>query len=343
MTDGAATVRQVVHPAGSGTLVLVVRKPLRESRAAVSVVRRSVPPAGAVGLVVAILLAALVSRSLLRRLRLLHEDARALGDEGLGHGIRVGPRDEVGDVAAALEDMRVRLVEEERLRQAFLATASHELRTPLAGLLGTLELLREEVGDAPGDDGLRRRADTALERTRRLVDLSGELLHLSRLDAGEPVEVAPIDLDGAVRAASAGVGDLLAGDGRALEVRSSGPVPVLADPGAVARIVENLLENARRYGRGTVAVDVAPGAAPGGDGDGSGVVRVRDDGPGIAPDERERIFRRFERGAAAEGAGSGFGLGLAIARDLARRMGGDLRVDERASATTFVLTLPGDR
>ena len=102
----------------------------------------------------------------------------------------------------------------------------------------------------------------------------------------------------------------------------------MADPGGVAQIVRILLDNALRYGGGRVDVDVA-----------GGCVTVSDGGPGVAAEDTERIFERFQRGADAVGS-SGFGLGLAIGRQLARRMGGELVLAGAPPGARFRLSLP---
>ena len=111
------------------------------------------------------------------------------------------------------------------------------------------------------------------------------------------------------------------------------PALALADPAAAARIVRVLLDNADRYGAGPVSVTVT--AAPQ-----RVLLAVQDAGPGLAEDERERVFRRFARGRAAAGAVHGAGLGLAIARGLARAMDGDLVAAASATGARLVLELP---
>jgi HAMP domain-containing protein len=148
----AVVVAPVRTRAGRRTLVL--RKSLDDSRAAVAVVRGALPVAGGVALLVAAAMGIALGFGLLRRLERLRRGARRLADEGIEHPLAIDAyRDEVGEVALALETMRSRLHAEERGRQAFLATASHELRTPLASLRGTVELLEEELARGGGGGG----------------------------------------------------------------------------------------------------------------------------------------------------------------------------------------------
>ncbi|UTI64476.1 HAMP domain-containing histidine kinase [Paraconexibacter antarcticus] len=333
--DGEAILISGVQRPGGDRLILVMRKPLDDTRAAADTVRRALPLALAVGLAVALLVALALSRSLLVRLRRLREDARALGSEGLRHRIEVGPPDEVGEVAGALEAMRSRLVAEEEARQAFLATASHELRTPLATLQATLELMDEDVQRAaPVDPAvLHARAASALRQTHRLTGLATDLLDLSRVDGEAPLSADPLELVECVAMVRDDATEALGAAGRTLEVTGAAPVHARADPAAVRRILHVLLDNARAYGAGTVRLDVA---RDGGD----ALVVVTDEGPGLTVEDRDHVFERFRRGEAGH-ASPGFGLGLPIARGLAERMGGTLSAPEAPRGARFELRLPG--
>jgi signal transduction histidine kinase len=125
----------------------------------------------------------------------------------------------------------------------------------------------------------------------------------------------------------------IADEGRSLSVAGGGHEWALGDPGNVARILRILIDNALRHTPQTGGVRVKfvdPGEQVG--------IAVEDDGPGVVSEDRERIFERFTRGAQAEA--GGFGLGLAIGRELARRMGGDLALEDTAAGARFVLSLP---
>jgi signal transduction histidine kinase len=332
--DGEAIVVAGVRTqAGRRTLVLT--KSLDDSRAAAAVVRRALPVAAAVGIALALALGVALGFGLMRRLERLRRGARRLADEGIDRPLELGgARDEVGEVADALESMRARLHAEERGRQVFLSTASHELRTPLASLQGTVELLEEELArGAPDLDAARRRAATAHRQTERLTTLAADLLDLGRLDADAPLAVEPVELGelvGTIAAEAEAAADAAA---VTLNVEAPGPAWAQADARAAARIVRALLDNALRHGvqaGGTVTIAVQT--------DGEQVaVRVSDDGVGLPAHERERVFGRFERGARA---GTGFGLGLPIARGLARRMGGDVVAVPAERGACFVASVP---
>nr|WP_203606546.1 HAMP domain-containing sensor histidine kinase [Streptomyces sp. SID11385] len=216
---------------------------------------------------------------------------------------------------AALEDA----VDKQR---RFVADASHELRSPIASLRTQLEVGAEhpELLDVDG----------AVEDTVRLQHLAADLLLLARLDAGERPPDRPVRLADLVarEAAEHGLRARIAperADG--YEVRGSAP--------QLGRILGNLLDNARRHARSDIALTLRQDGA-------DAVVTVSDDGPGVPPAERERVFERFVRldDARTRDEG-GAGLGLAIARDAAHRHGGSLVVGERhGGGAEFVLRVP---
>jgi signal transduction histidine kinase len=214
----------------------------------------------------------------------------------------------------------------------FISTASHELRTPLTSLQATLELLEEEALSGAADpERTAAYPDRALRQTRRLVALATDLLDVSRLDGDVPLALHLIEFAELAETIRREFAARLQVDGRWLRVEG-GPAVALADPAAVARILRILLDNAAAYGAGTVTVAVST--------DGEHVlVAVADEGPGVAREEREHIFGRFVRGRAAAGAVGGAGLGLAIARGLARAMGGDVEAARVPRGARFVLSL----
>jgi signal transduction histidine kinase len=194
--------------------------------------------------------------------------------------------DEVGRLAATLNRMLDTLEGARESERRFVADASHELRTPLTALRGNVEHLARH-GSSP-----ELVADLQAD-AERLAQLAAGLLVLSREDASAP-------LDDDVRL------DELARDAGADEVRAS-PVVVRGDRDALARALANLVDNARRHGRGRVTVAVSSQGA-------TARVEVEDEGDGIPDEERERVFERFY--------GRGSGLGLAIVRATAERHGG---------------------
>lgn len=323
---------------------LAARKQVSEVAGAVAVVRRAFVTAALSGLSIALLLGLGFAATLVRRLRRLRDATVRLAEHGPVEEVPADRnRDEVGDLTRAFATMQRRLHQQEEARRAFVSTASHELRTPVASLQGMLELLDDELAHGDVDAAqAREQVARALAQARRLGRLASDLLDLSRIDAEVALRSEPVELSELSRAVLAefeqGTGHreprpapLLDGDGP--PARGTWAV---ADPGAVAQILRILLDNAVRASPPGEPVHVTVRPAPAG---GPAALSVRDGGPGIAPQERERVFRRFARGSTANGAG--FGLGLAIGRELAERMGGSLVLEEAGPpGATFTLRLP---
>jgi signal transduction histidine kinase len=183
-----------------------------------------------------------------------------------------------------------------------------------------LELLEDDLDPQRLDlDDARARTLRAREQSRRLSSLATDLLDLSRLDAEVSLRAEPVELGELCRAVAAEFERRAAEHEIQLDVRHPPrPCWAMCDPGAVARIVRILLDNAIGVAPSGTSVHVQNTT------EGSWAqVSVRDAGPGVPAAERERIFERFQRGSASAGR-SGFGLGLAIGRELVTRMGGSL-------------------
>ncbi len=229
-------------------------------------------------------------------------------------------RDEVGDLARAFNTMARDLSTVDRQRRELVANVSHELRTPLAGLCAVLENLVDGV--APRDPEALAAALQQAERTSKLVE---DLLDLSRVDAGkaplspEPVHIRPL-LDDAVAEARV--------LGREVEYDiqvAPADLVVHADPARLRQLVANLLDNASRHSPAGGAVAIT--ATRQGD---RYLLDVHDQGPGVAPADREGAFEPFGTLSANDG-GGGTGLGLAIARWVTDLHGGSIRfVDPEA-------------
>jgi signal transduction histidine kinase len=317
--------------------VLAVRKSLDTLSDAVSTVRRAFLYAALAGLVLTLILGIPLSATIVRRLRRLREAAIELAHDGPPVEVpAVRARDEVGDLARAFEQMQHRLQQQEEARRAFVSTASHELRTPLASLDGMLELLDDDLGSGHPDlDDARSLLERARTQSRRLSRLAADLLDLSRLDAQVQLRSEPVELGELSRAVLAEFE--LGTDERGIISTlddAAGQVWARGDPGGIARIVRILLDNAVRVSPqgGEITVELRNGD--------HATLTVRDEGPGVPPDERDLIFERFQRGRGAGGT-AGFGLGLAIGRELADRMGGELMLEHSdVPGAKFILRLP---
>jgi signal transduction histidine kinase len=326
----------LLMPARNGHFyVLSVEKQDANIVQIVSEVRRAFITAALIGLAVALGLGLVLSRTLNRRLARLRQAARRIVEEGPDVPELVDPRrDELGDLARAMAEMQEALRRQESARRRFVATASHELRTPLTSAMGTLELLAEDLdADDLDIESAQEQVRLAQADLQRLRTLATELLDLSRLDAGVELRQEPVELGEVARAVAAEFAlQAAAGDQTLDVVAPRSACWCRGDPGAVARIARILIDNALRYAPPGSTIAIAAGH----DGE-HAQLEVCDEGPGVAPADRELIFERFRRGASAA---PGFGLGLAIGRELAVRQGGSLELDERhAPGARFVLRL----
>jgi signal transduction histidine kinase len=221
-------------------------------------------------------------------------------------------------------------------RARFAAAAAHELKTPLASLRLHAEMLAEGLGRL---DRTAAYAGRIVPEVRRLGRVVTNMLDLSRLERGAPLaSPAPGDPGSAVASCVERLRGALEGAGMEVRVQIDADLPrALFDHDALCQILDNLLDNAEKYSRGSpvrsVAVTAARAAA--------GVeVRVTDSGPGVPRRIRRTLFRPFHRPDDGD-APAGLGLGLALARSLAQAQGGDLALAEtHGGGATFVLTLP---
>jgi signal transduction histidine kinase len=199
-------------------------------------------------------------------------------------------------------------------QQRFVADASHELRTPLARMRAELEV--DDAHPDTADAAATRRS--LLDETVALQHLADDLLLLARSDAGGlPDRHQLLDLDEVVANESAA---LASTNGVAVHTALA-PAQVRGDAGRVGRAVRNVLENAVRHARTSVRVEL-------GADDGRALLRVLDDGPGIATADRERVFERFTRlDDARSVAAGGSGLGLAITREIVEQSGGRVWIE----------------
>jgi signal transduction histidine kinase len=242
--------------------------------------------------------------------------------------------DEVAELARTLDGMLESLqasrAETEAMldrQRQFVADASHELRTPLTSVLANLELLTDVLDGERGEA-----AKSALRSSQRMRRLVADLLLLARADARRTVPHAATDLGQVVVDAAAELEPVT--DGHELEVESE-PAVVDGARDELHRLALNLMENAIRHTPQGTHVRARVTAAGG-----SVRLTVEDDGPGVPPELRERLFERFVRG---EGdAGGSFGLGLSIVRAVAQSHGGDVRLEDGPGGrgARFVVTLP---
>jgi signal transduction histidine kinase len=334
--EGKEAKTQAALPARIHGMVVVIaaRRALTDVQDVTRVVRRAFVVAAGAGLIGAVLLGMLIAARTAGRIRRLRDTAERVAEVGpVAEFQPEDGRDEIGDLSRTFAFMQERLREQEKARRAFVATASHELRTPVASLQVMLDLLISDLESEPvAIDDARDQARRADAQAQRLSQLAGDLLDLSRIDAGVPLRREPIDLGEVLRSVVAELDVRLSVDGRTIALGDTGDCWAVGDPGNVARIVRILLDNALRHtpAPGVVRAELTADSEEAG-------IAVQDDGPGVAPEDGQRIFERFARGSEAQP--GGFGLGLAIGRELARRMGGDLVLEDTRSGARFVLRL----
>jgi len=254
-------------------------------------------------------------RQLTRRLERLQLGVESLGRGELGVRVAVEGSDEVARLARSFNAAASTIEQLMRAHKQFLANASHELRTPLARLQLAASLM-------PGDAARQAQVERDIAALDRLID---EILLASRLDTvTDPLEFEPIDLL-AVAAEMAAEHD---------EVEVSGePCVLQADLRLVRRLLRNLIDNAVKHGLAPIELSVELWRA-------EARIVVRDGGPGVAPEEWEKVFKPFYRSPTAR-PGSGTGLGLALVREIAQRHGGEARCDRcPGGGSQFVVTLP---
>jgi len=318
-------VRALAPSSDGGRRTVAVARPLTDVEETLDEVALGLATAALVAALIATGLALVVVRPALRPLGQARRAAESVADSQ-DPSLRVpeGRADEVGGLARAmnrmlgrLEDAQGRLRATLREQRRFAADASHEMRTPITALRGDIDTLRRH--DVPPDERTEMLADMAasVERLDRLVE---GLLGLARVD-GEAGEAERVDL-----------GEMLAEIATAEECEAVDPgVVVTGDRAALRGMLMNLIDNARTHG-GRVRVAVAAR-------DGSAVVRVDDDGPGIAAADRDRVFDRFYRARDRRGT-PGAGLGLPIARATAERWGGSLSLVPSPRGASFEVRLP---
>jgi two-component system, OmpR family, sensor histidine kinase MtrB len=319
-------VRYVAVPA-PGDMIVRLGLPTGEIEETRSDLRRQLLVAALASLLVALGLAALVAGPLTRRLREATTLAKRIGARDYDVPPPSHARDEIGVLSRALASAGSELRATDEKRRAFLANVAHEIRTPVTSIRGFADILAK----SPVDPTTQQEFVQTIHRNAlRIGALVEDLLELEALEAGkapplarDTVALAPV-VNHVVETLHA----------RAREVDASIAVAVPEDTAmrgdaeAIERIILNLTDNALRHGGRGVQIRIDAARA-----DDRTRIAVSDSGPGVAADDRARIFERFHRSSTSGGSG----LGLAIARELAYAMGGSLLLE---GSSTFVLELP---
>ncbi|WP_433276818.1 sensor histidine kinase [Pseudonocardia xinjiangensis] len=261
----------------------------------------------------------------LRPVEAIRARVAAMSEKDLAQRVPVpGARDEVGRLAETMNAMIGRLQDAQGVQRRFVADASHELRSPLATIATGLELMQR----GPTDPGTVTALRGETERLNRLVDA---LLLLARADErGLQPRREEVDLDEVAESERG-----RPSDSRVVAEVHAEPVRVIGDRGQLARVVRNLVDNARRHARSRVIVTVTREES-------TAVIEVSDDGPGVPAEDRGRVFERFVRlDSARARADGGSGLGLAIVAEVVAAHGGSVTVDDApGGGARFRVRLP---
>lgn len=309
--------------------VLVLSAPLAEVADNVALIKRQILIAGGIALILAFGAGWLAAGAHARRLRRLEEAAEKVADGDFRTPIPDEGNDEVGQLAAALDEMQTRLARLDSARKAFIANASHELRTPIFSLAGFAELLEDEDPDPASRAEFVR---NMREQIARLTKLTADLLDLSKLDADAiEIRAEPVELGELAGRVSAEFSPAAERHSSPIAVRPKARAMASADPDRVAQIMRILIDNALTHTPAGTSIAISADSS-----NGSAILVVADDGPGVDAPSRARIFERFYTADRVRGSG----LGLAIARELAARMDGELDLASRRGRTEFTLRLP---
>jgi signal transduction histidine kinase len=290
-----------------------------------------VPLRLAAAVLLSLMMVQVLARGLTAPVLELADAARDMARGNYGRRVKVTSNDEIGELGRSFNRMAAELAESDRLRRDLVANVSHELRTPISALQARLENLVDGV-EQPDTEVL----GAMLSQVQRLGRLVTQLLDLSRLEAG----TVPLDrrrfvvrslLDEVAREA-------LLHDPKALvEVSATTGLEVDGDPERLHQVVANLLGNALRHAPPDQPVRLFARSAPE-----SVVIEVLDTGPGIPPEQAERVFDRFFRADSARSANDGgAGLGLAIARWIVELHGGTITAERNEPhGARMIVTLP---
>jgi signal transduction histidine kinase len=293
--------------------------------------------AAGIAIPVAILLALIVARYITRPLEQLTTASRAMASGTFDVSVSVDREDEVGRLATAFTDMADRVGQARTKMRTLVGNISHDMKTPLTSIIGFSQLLRDEE-TVKGSEA-HRMAGIIHDEAQRLNARLNDLLYLSEIESGQVVlQRDVISLPALLSAAL----ERIQRDATERRITISFDVDADAnlttDGQKLERIVENLLDNARKFTPDDGRISVRSGSGPG---DRSAWVEVTNSAEGITEEELPQLFDRFyRRDRSRNGRQAGSGLGLPIARDLATLLGGTLVASLSDSEITFRLELP---
>lgn len=333
----------------------VIRGRITDAAAASLVAEKLSIGIAVAAVLLSVLVAVWIVRSITRPLTRLQEGTQEVAEGNFAYRLRAEGSDEIARASRDFNRMTQRLEELDRAKRDFMTKISHDLKTPLASMTETIRLLLDGI---PGEVTPRQRRllELSLESGERLSDMILKILELSAMESGAGrVEVRRHDVAALVANAVEAATPALS-DGVRIETELPDPrVVVECDGERIRRVLDNLLENAGKFSPdgGVVRVslrlakdrpeDVPPARWRSLEAEGDvALLSVADSGPGVAPEDRERIFERFyQAGAARKNHRRGVGLGLAICREIVAAHGGTIWVEENpGGGGLFRVALP---
>lgn len=306
----------IVASVARGNLTAIVGRNIDDEVDAGTAVRTSLLFGGPVLLLIVGAITWWIVGRALRPVEDIREEVERISARELDRRVPDAPGDdEVARLATTMNRMLDRLQSSQERQRRLVSDASHELRSPVAAIRQHAEV----AGEHPDATRVDELATAVLGETERLQGLVEDLLVLARLDEGAVSVAAEVDLDDIVLAEAARLRPMTA-----IEVDTTGVQAgrVRGGEPALERVVRNLAENAARYARGRIALGLVQA-------DGRVILTIEDDGPGIDPEDRQRVFERFVRLDESRGRGTGgAGLGLAIVREVVASHGGEVVLEE---------------
>ncbi len=322
--------------------VLIVAEPSGTPRRPLAAIAAQLSKAALVGFLVSLAVALLLARSITRPLLSLTRATRALARGDYSQRVQVRGDDEVAQLGHSFNQMAREIEQIRRRERDVLANISHDLKTPLTSIQGFAGALID--GTCPPEE-YPTAARIIYDEAERMNHLVGDVLQLSRLEAGELIlSLGPVDLHELLTQSArrfAGTAEQ-AGVLLRVETPADGPLRILGDRGRLEQVLGNLLDNALRYTPSGGRIDLVGGPI---EEEGRPMVRllVRDTGRGIPADDLPRIFERFYQAdkSRVAGRGGGSGLGLAIVRELIARQNGTIRAESiQGAGTAITILLP---
>ncbi len=260
--------------------------------------------------------------------------AQTLADVAAAYLLHAKAREDLRTTSEATQRERIRLLE--AAQSEFISKISHELRSPLTTVIGYVEMLNDGEPDAPSAE--QKRILGIIERNgHRLLVLIEDLLLLARVENGSfALDVGPIDIADVVERVREATVPMVAAAKLQLTVDLGSDTDLVGDSGQLERALLNLVSNAIKFTKPGGRIEIASRTT-----DDELLLSVRDNGIGIPPDEQERLFTRFFRGAhSKEDQAAGTGLGLYIAKEIVQLHGGLIKLASSSDGTTFTMLLP---